>query len=638
MQVGSTTATGESPWRRIFEEVRTALNNRRDASGIIGSINWLRKHMEARGANPNVVRNIIYRDKGKLADKRVLFTLLSELWESTGQPSLRAPELEVLLSNTSEGENEAIQLLGREKRRAYQNFVGAVRSGSSPKLLITGKPGSGKTLLTDYIQQALELPPSLGARVIRQEFSSQDLAAALAQLAGKIGLSPEVFEAKLIKVGLSGAYSVQADAQADVARVLLAPLRQSPLILLLHVSQSFPGHDALSGAPLRLSTPDVPRVGLTEWLWHNLLGPASNLPEVSVLLSMAELPLSLSERTGAFEGPLKLSPPSANEARRFVRARTQHLSAEQQEVLVQRSKRSFEDLRTLTLLAEAREPLGSSSRHIEQLGQLVNSSSDLLLKEFLEAVAVLSLSEFPSFSQTDLATLRERDTPALSTLEAAFLDVVPGQAQSWRPFSRQLSRALRHNLRSANPERFRALSLSASQIYRDEALAGDAPDASGRYVHHLFAARAWTELLAWAQHSAVPQSLLQRLWQAAQAELGAQSSTFEAVALQVAAYYVRLGSTEHPDALQAFTLLEASEDPKLRAWTLLKRAEGAVLHGHFEHAEILLQRWSDVGDPVLNLEAALVRANLARWYSRLDEAAALISSATPALADPPQAP
>lgn len=638
MSAGSTNR--ESPWRQIFEEVRTALNNRRDASGIVGSINWLRKGMETRGANPNVVRNIIYRDKGKLADKRVLFTLLSELWESTGQGPLRAPALELLLANTSEGESEVVQLLGREKRRAYQSFVSAVRSGERPKALITGKPGSGKTLLTDYIQQALELPPH-GSLVIRQEFSTQDLAAGLTQLAAKLGLEAEVFEAKLIKVGVSGAYAVQADAQADVARLLLSQVRQQPnLVLLLHISQSSPGHDVLAGAPLRLSTPDVPRVNLTEWLWHNLLEPIGKLPEVSVLLSMAELPLTLSERSAAFEGPLKLSPPSANEARRFVRARAQHLNAEQQEALVQRAKRSFEDLRTLTLLAEAREPLESNAKHIEQLGQLVVGGGDPQLKSFLEAVAVLSLAEFPSFTQHALATLRESETTALSTLEAAFLDTVPGHTgstPSWRPFSRQLSWALRHQLKAADPTRFRDLSLKASALYRDAAFAGDA-DSAARYVHHLYAARAWAELVAWTQQGTVPQALLQRLWRTAQIELAGENTTFEAIALQVAGYYARLGSTEHPDAQQAFGLLGASEDPKLRAWTRLRRAEGAVQHGHFENAEALLQDWGDVGDPVLNLEAVLIRANLARWYARLDEAASLIEKANAALAELPEAP
>lgn len=119
--MGVPTTAGEgNPWRRIFEEVRRALGNRRDETGVLGSINWLRKGMAERGANPNVVRNIIYRDKGKLSDKRVLYSLLSELWESTGRPPLRVPELEVLLAAPSEGDQEVMQLLGREKRRAYQ--------------------------------------------------------------------------------------------------------------------------------------------------------------------------------------------------------------------------------------------------------------------------------------------------------------------------------------------------------------------------------------------------------------------------------------------------------------------------------------------------------------------------------------
>ena len=101
--------TPESPWRGLFETVRRALHNRRDARGVVGSINWLRQGMAERGANPNVVRNIIYRDKGKLADKRVLFSLLSELWESAGHPPLEAPEIERLL-NAPPKRNEVSQL------------------------------------------------------------------------------------------------------------------------------------------------------------------------------------------------------------------------------------------------------------------------------------------------------------------------------------------------------------------------------------------------------------------------------------------------------------------------------------------------------------------------------------------------
>ena len=593
--------------------------------------------MTLRGANPNVVRNIIYRDKGKVADKRVLFTVLSELWASTGRPPLHAPELELLLSAPPEGEHEALQLLGREKRRVYGGFVGAVRAGKHPKLLLTGRQGSGKTLLTDYVQGALEAFPEADnggrSRVVRQEFSAADLAAGLLQLALAVGVSAEVFGAKLAKVGVAGAYAVQADAQADVVRVVLEQLRQlsEPPALLLHVSQSFSGtQDTLSGAPLRLNTPDVPRVALTEWLWHTLLEPLGRT-QVALLVSMADLPLTLVGRTGAFEGPVKLSPPTLSEARRFVRGRAQHLSAEQQEALVGRAKRSFEDLRTLTLLAEAREPLGEG-RHTEQLGRLVLSSSDARLKDFLEVLAVLALPEYPAVLQGDLEALREAEPRTLNGLELSFLDAVPGEPDHWRPFARLFSRTLRRHFKEANAARFRKLSLEASRRYADAARQAPRSDAAGRFFHHLFAARAWPELTSWAEAATIPQSLLGRLWEAAQTELAPHDTpTFELVALQVANYYVRLGSTDHPDAGQALAVLGASTDPKRRAWALLKRAESAVLQGRFGHAETLLQSWKEVDDPVLSVEAALVHANLARWHSRLSDAAALARTGLNAL-------
>ena len=595
--------------------------------------------MEARGANPNVVRNIIYRDKGKVADKRVLFAILGELWESTGRPPLRAPELEPLLAGSPEGEGDVVGLLGREKKRAYGSFVGAVRAGQHPKLLLTGRPGSGKTLLTDLVQRALELPPKPAGRVLRQEFSAPNLAAALQGLALSVGVPAEVVEAKLVKVGVASAYSVQADAQADVARVVLERLRAhsenshaEPLVLLLHVSQSSgtPQQDTLGDVPLRLSTPDVPRVGLTEWLWHTLLEPLGRLSRVSLLVSMADLPVTLADRTGAFEGPLKLSPPSANEARRFIRARAGGLSSEQQEGLVGRAKRSYEDLRTLTLLAEAREPVGGG-KHTEQLAQLVERG-DARLRDFLEVLAVLSLPEFPVVQQDAVEALREADPPALNPLELAFLDAVPGEPRLWRPFSRLFARALRGQLKEGAPERFRSLNVAASRLYAEGAREAPRSDAGGRFVHHLFAARAWAELIAWADGAPVPQSLLQRLWRAAQHELRADPATLEAVALRVAGYYVRLGSTDYPDAALALAVLAASDDDGVRAWTLLRRAEGAVLQGRFEHAEALLRDWREVNDPVLSVEAALVRANLARWHSRLSDAAALTQESIDTLA------
>ena len=369
----------ESPWRSLFETVRRALHNRRDARGTVGSINWLRQGMAERGANPNVVRNIIYRDKGKLADKRVLFGLLSELWESAGHPPLEAPEIERLLSAPPK-QGEASQLLCRDKRRIYETFVGALRVGRYPKLLVTGRPGSGKTLLSDCLQEGLREGPESAVRlaphtaqsgskgtpqtlqVIRQEFSALNLADALLRLSLALGGSPQAFAAKLAKVGVAGAYSVQADAQAGVARVVLEQLRnrRDPVVLLLHVSQSSEGAQSskLGDVPLRLNTPEVPRVNLTEWLWHALLAPLGHLNQVALLVSMAELPTSLAGQTEAFEGPHQLSPPTTAEARRFIRTKAPQLPPEQQEKLLGQAKGSFENLRTLTLLAEARGPHG----------------------------------------------------------------------------------------------------------------------------------------------------------------------------------------------------------------------------------------------------------------------------------------
>ena len=661
--------TSESPWRGLFETVRRALHNRRDARGVVGSINWLRQGMAERGANPNVVRNIIYRDKGKLADKRVLFSLLSELWESAGHPPLEAPEIERLL-NAPPKREEVSQLLCPDKHRIYETFVGALRAGRYPKLLITGRPGSGKTSFGDYLQEGLQkglggvpaIRPTL--QVVRQEFSALNLADALLRLSLALGGSPQAFAAKLAKVGVAGAYSVQADAQAGVARVVLEQLRnhQGPVVLLLHVSQSSESAQSgkLGDVPLRLNTPEVPRVGLTEWLWHTLLEPLGHLNQVALLLSMAELPASLAGQTEVFEGPHKLNPPTTAEARRFIRAKAPQLPPEQQEKLLGQAKGSFENLRTLTLLAEARDPHGNgqgedwgdgwgegrregqSNAHVgerpterptEQLGQLVTGGSSRV-RDFLEVLAVLSLPEFPAVDQWALETLRQTEPRSLSPLELAFLDAVPGEPGCWRPFSRQFSQMLRDQLKAADPERFRSLSRAAGRLYEAEAHAAPRSASAARYAYYLFAARAWPELIFWTEHAPVPQPLLQQLWRAAQAELTSRADEplFNAVALRVASYYLRLGSPEHPGALSALEVLAASSRPELRSWALVKRAESALQEGHFGEAETLLDSWREVGGTGLATEVALLRANLARWHSHLSDAAGHAQSSIDALA------
>ena len=620
-----------SPWRAIFENVRHAAANERDEHGVIGSINWLRTQMEQRGANPNVVRNIIYRDKGKLPDKRILFDILNDLWTSRGQSPLQVPELEVLLAPGSGNEHEVLQLLGREKRRAYRSFVQGVRTGAFPKLVLSGRPGSGKTLVSDYIQQALEVEPRAADRIVRLEFNGTDLGTALVQLGSAMDVALEVIEAKLVKIGSSSAFAVQADAQADVARVVLEAARrfEGRQILLLHVSQSLGGQDALAQAALRLNTSDVPRVSASEWLWLSLFEPLSRLATTALLVSMTDLPVRAHQRMGEIEGPVKLTPPTASEARRFVRARLPHGTPAHHEAIVQRAGRSFEELRTLTLLAEIRDPASEqrdavSEKSMTQLSQLVRTCSDARLRGFLETLAVLSLPDFPHFQGGVLAALREPEDDELNSLETAFLDPVPGHALTYRCFSRQLARGLRDTLASGDPEAYRHHHDRAAQVYRASAARDPGGEDAARYLTHRFEARNWEALCAWMDEHATQQSLVRRVWLAASAELP-EGPLLERLASQVARHYVARGSYRHQDARDAFAVLAQSADVDVRVWTVLQRVEGLLLRGQFELAHGLLRDLPEPREPRLKAEAALANAAIARWRGSLADAERLVS-------------
>lgn len=598
---------------------------------MLGSINWLKHGMETRQANPNVVRNIIYRDKGRLEDKRVLFSILNDLWQSLGNEPLHSPELEVLLSPAAGAELEVMQLLGREKMQAYRRFIGVTRTGSQPRLLVTGRPGSGKTLLSDTVQQALEIMKEPRPRVIRLEFHSADLAVGLTRLAAALHVPPEELEARLVKVGASSAFAVQADAQADVARLLTDTIRASgePLALLLHISQSLAGTEHLGLVPLRLNTDEVPRTRASEWLWLSLLEPLSRLPHVSLLVSMTEAPARVLQNPGGFEPALRLNPPTVAEARRFVRARLPHLTTVQQEALVQQSSRSFEELRTLTLLAEIREPISSegtseTSQHVQQLARLADTSGDTKLRDFLGTLSVVSLPDYPDFPLELLQQLRESSDGTLSSLEQAFLDPVPARSGYFRAFSRHLARQIQQQLQQGRPEQYRELQRSAAEFYAVSAEQEPQSEAAARYLQHLFEAREWDALESWLGTHSVQQSLLLRIWEAARKELR-QGRTFLKIALRVASHYVKLNSHLHPDVAEAFEQLSQARNPRLRAWTTLKQAEGALLRGWHDEAEAFVSSWESTGYALLDAEAALIQARIHRWRGQLDQAARLIS-------------
>lgn len=626
--MSSTRSEAGSPWRAIFEDVRNAIGHRRDEHGVVGSINWLRHAMEARGANPNVVRNIIYRDKGRLPDKRALFLILDELWREAGNPPLNMPELQALLSPNASAEQEVLQLMGRDKRKAYKALLGGIRNGEMPKVLVTGRPGSGKTLLTDYVQHGLELAGIASDSTVRLEFGSVDLATSLTRLGLQLGVAPEVMESRLVRIATASAYAVQADAQAEVARVLLEAVRQrqGPMVLLLHVSQGLTTQDSMGLAPLRLNTPEVPRVNAPEWLWVTLIEPLGRQPHISLFVTMTDLPARAMQRLGPFADPIRLTPPTAADARRFVKARVPHLAPAQQEDIVQRAGRSFEELRTLTLLAQARTPqkgdAAAGEEYIEQLGRLVEQTGDPDLRAFLAALAVLSPPAFPTFSATVLREVQgvRRD---LGPFELSFLDAVPGQAEQYRNFSRQLTRELQTRLFQSDPTYYRRVQRAAAGAYRQEAEADPGSEAAARFLHHLFEAREWRELTDWLASHTVPHAQIRNVWQAALDELKGKPE-LDLVAREVAKHYVKLGAYEHPDALRAFETGAASSDPALQAWTLVKRAEGEVLAGRYDRAEVLLDTTPGIDDPLIRAEAALTRAGIMRWRSQLADAAEVV--------------
>lgn len=617
-----------SPWRPVFEAVRQAIGQRRDDTGVVGSINWLRHAMEAKNANPNVVRNIIYRNKGRLADKRALYEILDELWRAQDRPPLEVPELEVLLSATASAEQEILQLLGRDKRLAFQAMVNGLRGGAMPKVLVTGRPGSGKTLLTDYVQQGVELTDR-EATVIRLEFGSVDLAASLSRLASALGVPSEVMESRLVRIGTASAYAVQADAQAEVARLILDAAKQSsePLVMLLHVSQSLTDQDTLGMTPLRLNTLEVPRVTAPEWLWVTLFEPLARLPRVALFVTMTDLPARAMQRLGLFEDPVKLTPPNTAESRRFVKARAPQLSPDQQEEIVKRAGRSFEELRTLTLLAQARAPLAGGAQpneqFIEQLGRLVDQSGDASLRAFLIAMVVLSPPDFPIFSAAALQQVQGTNRE-LSAFELSFLDPVPGKPDTFRCFSRQLVRELQARLLGGDAGCYRRYQQAAASVYWEAARNEPNGEAASRYLHHLLEARDWHALTSWLAEHNVSHAQVRRIWRAAAAELNG-SAELDEVARQVAAHYVKLGAYDHPEAVRAFEVSAASDDVALRAWTLVKRAEGEVLAGRFDRAEVLLHTAPEIDDPLIRAEAALVEASVKRWRGELSAAAAIVA-------------
>lgn len=618
-----------SPWRPIYEELRDYFAGVEEPAGIVGTINWLCHEMATEGGNPRIVRNIIYRDKGRVPDKQVLYRIFERLWERAGKGEFVAPELDYLVDPGSEIEQEVMLLFNREKRRAFKVFVNSARAGESPKMLLVGPSGAGKTMITDYIQLALERLGSRTPEIARLEFGTLDLTVSLSRLASALGVNRADFDSLLADVGASTSYAVQADAQAAVAQLLVdaAHRLEHQMVLMLYASRRLDTQSRLGDVPLRLNTPDVRQATAVEWLWYAVFEPLSAAQNLSIITSMTSLPNLVVERLGSFRDPVHLRLPSRQEARRYLRGRLPDVDEEEREELIDRAGRSYEELRSIALFAEADFPIPRTDLDdplVTSLAKLVHADSDLAVRRFLRSLAVLSLPDWPTFRLVNLMQLQGLAHTEPDRLGMEFLDQVPGSDDCYRPFSRRFQNALREEFRTGSKQRHSELHCFAATLYRDDAILDPQGDAASRMLLHLMHGDGWHALVRWLELFPIPQPVAQTVWHLATVayEGGTLSqSDFEEIAQRVVRHYLTLGTHDHPDAETALHALDQSPRTDLRSWSTLRRAEIALAQERFSAAQ---EHFSAVPAELpipLAIDAGIIQTALLYW--RKDTSGAL---------------
>ncbi|UBV43753.1 hypothetical protein LAJ19_05940 [Deinococcus taeanensis] len=289
-------------WKAALADLRAHLPP--GGGGVTpGSLRWLEAQMEARGAKPGTVRNIVYRDVGSAADKAALRGLLLELAREAGR------------TLPDEGHGPVtrpaaeLELLGRSKKRAFRQFTAGVRAGRAPRLIVSGRAGAGKTVLLSRVERALR---------------DADVAVRQVFLSGAAG------DVLVPRGPIGSSFAAQAQAQLDAARALLP---QDGALLVRVTADLQP-----LGGPPRL--PDGAVTDAATWAAHALLrrAPAG----VAVLLAVE------GDVAGAPGGEvIELKPPTPTEARAFLMTRLGVTRAEAERLV----KETGRHLDRLTLLA-----------------------------------------------------------------------------------------------------------------------------------------------------------------------------------------------------------------------------------------------------------------------------------------------
>ncbi|MGC8904906.1 hypothetical protein [Thermus sp.] len=551
-----------TPWLRYLEALRPHLQGQ-DHRGKRGSLRWLEALMAERGGRAGTVRNILYKDLGSPEEKERLYGLIADLYREAGlEPP--PPPAELFLES-------ARKVLGRDKRRIFRRFLKELETGGRPQMVVVGGPATGKGVLLSALARALSALPHQEPHLLNL---GGEVAQALVPLAEALGVGEEV-RGLLAQLSPTQPYALQGALQQEVLTLLAQALNGEGRPLLLRAE----AEGTLEGLPLR--GPEGSQKGLAAWL-----EPFLRRLKVPYLAALSEAPPTLPYQP--------LSPPSREEARRFVRERLPHLPPERLEALVNQAGRNFGELSRLVLLEAAKHDPRTPIH------------DDPALKPLLQILAAFSPEADPAFPLTLLERALGKPLERLSQAERALLDWV-GEG------------LVRPALRSLLPEE------APRELHR-LALEHFPRENTFRKLYHARKAGERGVLLDLLQEDPARLALLPGLWEEAQAW---PREDLEALAGVVVRYRAVLGQYAHPEAEAALGVLSESQNPSLRTWARIKAAEAKADAALYKEAEGLLPPKEDLPllDETAQAEGLLVMAAVERWKGDYERAARFVAEA-----------
>ncbi len=517
---------------------------------------WLEARVAEKGGRSGTVRNILYKDLGSPEEKERLYQTIVELYREVGL-NPPPPPAELYLESVR-------RVLGRDKRRIFRRFLRELQTGR-PQMVVVGGPATGKSVLLSALARAVP------GHVLNL---SGELAQSLLPLAEALGIGEEA-EALLAQLSPTQPYALQGGIQKELLLLLASALNRQEKPLLLRAE----AEGSLMGLPLRGA--DGEKKGLSTWL-----EPFLKRLKIPYLAALSEPPLTLSYQP--------LSPPTREEARRFVKERLPHLSPERVEALVNQAGRNFAELSRLVLLEAAKHDPS------------VPLQEDPALRPLLLALAAFSPEADPAVPIPLLEKALGKPLDRLSHAERALLESA-GEGLV-RP-------ALRSLLPKEAPKNLHQIALD---YFPRENLF--------RKLYHARHAGAYDVLLGLLSEDPSRIALLPGLWEESRAW---PAEAREALAAVVARYRAVLGQYTHPEAREALEILSHSQDPRLRAWARIKYAEAQADAGAYPEAAHLLPPLEDLSllDETARAEALLVLAAVDRWRGEYEKAAGWVAQA-----------